>query len=365
MLEKYRYEIWLSVIDGVGAKKYKSLCDYFGSAQRVYENADKRMLTSVRGLSDALAGKIETAVHDGSLERNLEQLYASDVDVYVVGSDEYPQMLYDIIDSPPVLYSKGCMSLTDIDRSIGIVGTRRCTRYGRRVTEQLSEQLASESVVVISGMARGIDTHAHIGALNGGGFTVAVFGCGVDVIYPPENRRLYEQIMNSGAIVSEFFPGMQPVAANFPARNRIISALSRGILVVESEKKGGSLITADFALDQGKDVFAVPGNIDIPSSEGCNALIRNGAIPVTCCVDILAEYNWDVKFNPKKAEQQGIELTFEETRVVELLMEGELQYDILSDITGMDDSSLATCLTIMELKGIIKQLPGRVYAMER
>lgn len=365
MLEKNKYEIWLSAIEGVGARKYRDLCEYFGNAQNVYENANASMLTKVYGISDRIASSIIEAVADGSLESNLEKLYKKEVSVYVVGGEDYPRILDGIADSPPVIYARGCMNLADMDRSIGIVGTRRCTRYGRRTAEQLAEQLAEEAVVVISGMARGIDTHAHIGALNGGGFTIAVLGCGVDVVYPPENRRLYEQIIESGAIVSEFFPGMQPVGANFPARNRIISSLSRGVLVVESAAKGGALITVEFALEQGKDVFAVPGNIDSPSSEGCNRLIRNGAIPVTCCGDILSEYNWDAKYNPKKAEQQGIELTFDQAKIVELLMEGELQYDILSDMTGMDTGTLASCLTIMELKGIIKQLPGRVYTMER
>lgn len=367
MLEQYRYEIWLSAIEGIGAHRFNNLCDYFGSAKDVYENAKNAAIANakVRGMSDKLYTSLLEARNDGRLESNLEQLYANDVAVYIHGTDCYPPILNTIPDAPPVLYAKGCMDLADMDRSIGVVGTRRCTRYGRKAAEELCEGLAAEAVCVVSGMARGIDTHAHIGALNGGGFTVAVLGCGVDVVYPPENKRLYEQIMASGAIVSEFFPGMQPCAANFPARNRIISALSKGILVVESAEKGGALITVEFALEQGKDVFAVPGNIDSPASIGCNRLIRNGAVPTTCVADILSEYNWDVKYNPKKAEQQGMELTFEESHIVEILMEGELQYDILADMTGMDGPSLATCLTIMELRGIIKQLPGRVYTMEK
>lgn len=362
---KGKYDIWLSAVEGVGVRKYHSLCSYFGDARSVYENANSGSLTAIRGFDSATAGRIIAAQTDGSLDENLEKLYKGDISTYIYGEDRYPEILTHIADAPPVLYTKGCYDLRDMDRSIGMVGTRRCTRYGRSVTEQIAEELADRSVVIISGMARGIDTHAHIGALNAGGFTIAVLGCGVDVIYPPENKQLYGQIMESGAILSDFFPGTKPNAINFPARNRIISALSMGIVVVESAEKGGALITTDFALEHGKEVFAVPGNIDSRASKGCNKLIQDGAQVVTCSADILSAFGWDAVFNPKKAVEQGVELSFDEMKIVELLTAGDLQYDILADEMDMNDSDLNLSLTLLCLQGIIKQLPGRVYGLVR
>lgn len=362
---EHQYNIWLSAIEGVGAKKYQSLCLYYGNARDVFQNADHSSLRMVGGIDRGTAEKILAARTDGSLDKNMEKLHKGDITTYIVGNDNYPEILMQLYDPPPVLYTKGCMDLSDLDRSIGIVGTRRCTRYGRNVAETLAAELAGEAVTIISGMARGIDTHAHLGAMQAGGFTIAVLGCGVDIVYPPENKRMYADIMSCGVILSEFFPGTQPLPANFPARNRIISALSRGVLIVESGEKGGALITADFALEQGKDVFAVPGNIDSRASSGCNKLIKEGAIPVTCGMDILSEYGWDALFNPKQAKEEGVELSFDESRIFELLTEGDLHYDILAIETKMDNSTLAACLTFMELRGIIKQLPGRVYTLER
>ena len=202
-------------------------------------------------------------------------------------AEDYPKVLLEIPDPPPYLYVKG--ELRGSETAVAVVGSRRASTYGMLTTTRLATELAAHGVTVVSGMARGVDTAAHRGALSGGGRTIGVLGCGIDVVYPPENRKLFEEMAEKGALVSEFPLGTLPLAENFPRRNRIISGMSRGVLVVEAMENSGSLITAQFALDQGREVFAIPGNINTSSSRGANRLIKQGAKLVESVDDILEE----------------------------------------------------------------------------
>ncbi len=211
----------------------------------------------------------------------------NDIKIITLHDNKYPEKLKNIYDKPKVLYAKGNIKLLN-EKSVAIVGCRDCSEYGKNMAKKLSYNLAKENICIISGLAKGIDTFSHIGALEAGGKTIAVIGNGLDYVYPLENRNLYERILlNDGLIVTEYNLGTRPERLNFPARNRIISGLSDAIVIVEAKEKSGALITAEFGLEQGKDVFAVPGNIDSVNSKGTNALIKDGAFIVTDCKDVL------------------------------------------------------------------------------
>ena len=243
-----------------------------------------------------------------------------------------------------------------------IVGSRRCTRDGQRAARDIAAHLAREDVIVVSGMARGVDSCAHEGTLSASGRTIAVFGCGVDVIYPPENDRLASQILeNGGALVSEYPPGTPPHAGNFPARNRIISGMTPGTLLVEGAKGSGAMITVNFALDQGRDVFAVPGSIYSPLSAMPNQLIVDGAKPVISAWEILDFYRWAEKPAPNPGPRREIELDDTEKRIVLPLTEQELSFEELLQETQISPAKLNSHLTMLELRGIIVKAPGGMY----
>ena len=246
---------------------------------------------------------------------------------------------------------------------LAVVGSRRCTRDGQRAAREFAQGLAENGVTVVSGMARGIDSCAHRGALDGGGQTIAVLGCGVDIVYPPENDRLMAEILDSGgAVISEYLPGTPPAPGNFPARNRIISGLSEGTLLVEGAKASGAMITVNFALEQGRDVFAVPGSIYSPLSATPNRMILEGAFPALCHWDILEHYRWAQRpgEDPRR-EAKPVELDADEAAIVEPLREQALTFDELSAVTGFPAAKLNSHLTILELRGIIEKVPGGQY----
>ena len=273
--------------------------------------------------------------------------------------EEYPQRLRSIKSPPPVLFFKGNMGA--LGEMISIVGTRRPTRQAKSLTEKIACELGEAGITVVSGMAYGIDTCAHKGALKAAAKTVAVLGCGVDVIYPKENEKLYGQIINSGAVVSELFAGTQPLPTYFPARNRIVTGLSKGTLIVESETKGGTAISAKMALSQYRDVFAVPGIS--PMSELPNALIKQGAVPVTCAQDILEFYGLNAKNNVTSDEQSQFQLDFLQRHIYNLLLKGDLNVEKIADLAQHPLSEVSAALTMMELGGIVKRLPGGRYGV--
>ncbi|RQD73071.1 MAG: DNA-protecting protein DprA, partial [Candidatus Syntrophonatronum acetioxidans] len=241
----------------------------------------------------------------------------------------------------------------------GMVGTRKNTPYGKRATLAIARCLASYGFTIISGMARGIDTTAHYAALEVGGKTVAVLGCGVDVVYPGENYSLAQEIIKKGALISEFPPGTKPSPKNFPRRNRIISGLSLGLVVIEAAERSGALITADFALEQGREVFAVPGNIDSPYSKGCHKLIKEGAVLVEDPLDVLLELGYN------GAEVNGtnipVNLTVEEKNLLEVVTEQPIHIDELLKLSSLTPSRLNSLLTGLEVKGAVKQQLGKYF----
>ena len=283
-----KYWVWLAALPGVGSRVKLRLLEHFSSPEEIYYAQPEELLLT--GAVDKLQAKL---LADKSLTRAEDVLAAcAKAGQFIVTMDDttYPARLRDIFDPPLLLYGKGSMPIFDDEAAIAVVGTRKCTAYGLDVASQLGYELAKQGALVLSGMAKGIDTAAMKGALRAGGFTAAVLGGGVDVIYPAENRRLYEDVAATGVLLSEYPPGTEPIASHFPVRNRILSGLSLAAVVVEAPERSGALITASTALEQGREVFAVPGPINAPDSKGCNALIRDGAGLVSEAWDILSFY---------------------------------------------------------------------------
>lgn len=273
--------------------------------------------------------------------------------------DDYPALLKTIHDPPALLYVIGHLSEKT---ALAVVGSRRCTSAGKQTTSRFSRELADRGIVIVSGLARGIDSAAHAGALEAGGETIAVLGCGVDRIYPSENRGLYRRIAEAGAIISEYLPGTEPLPGHFPGRNRIISGLSQGVLVVEAARGSGSLITAEFSLEQGREVFAVPGPITAPGSSGVNALLKDGARLVTEPQDILNVLKPGVRtIRPATFTDCLDGLSEEQKSLVEQLSEQPVQVDDLARKSGLTPMELSAILLQLELRGAVLQLPGMRY----
>jgi DNA processing protein len=291
-------------------------------------------------------------------ERQLELLRERGIRILHAAHPEYPQLLTEASGRPTVLYVRGHMEPADA-RSVGIVGTRRSTPYGRGVTERISRDLATAGVTVVSGLARGIDAVAHQVSLEAGGRTVAVLGSGVDVIYPAEHRRLVERILENGAVISEQPPGAKPDAPNFPARNRIISGMSLGVVVIEAPARSGALITANFAADQGREVFVVPGNVGNATSEGTNQLLRDGARIVRDGADILE----DLGIGGSSPTQLSLQIpaTPEESRVLRCLGTEPLHIDEIAEAANMPSRGVAESLLMMELKGMVRNCGAQYY----
>lgn len=355
------YWVLLSMVPGIGPARFKRLIESFGGAETAW-HADAREL--------ALAGldprAVEQLVHlrrrlDPEAEqRRLERLR---IRVITLDDADYPALLREIADPPPVLYLQGELRPGD-ERAVGVVGTRRASAYGRQVVEHVVGDLARMGVTIVSGLARGIDACAHRVTLEAGGRTLAVLGNGLDQVYPPEHARLAAQVREQGALVTEFPLGMRPDAINFPRRNRIISGLSLGVLVVEAGRTSGALITADFAAEQGRDVFAVPGSIFSPGSVGTNQLIRDGARPVVEARDILEELDLGlVSGQPTAREFEPADPT--EARILRVLGAEPVHIDAIGRASGLPMGELASTLTMLELKGLVRQVGAMSYVRGR
>ncbi len=355
-----QYWIWLSSVEGIGVKRFYQLMSLYEDARAVWDSAGPQMaFLGEKALGNLLAARTERYLY--GLFAGLEKKGIAAVTRLGPG---YPSRLTTIFDPPPTLYVRGESDLNG-DRSLSIVGSRHASRDGRRAAAEIAEALAREEVAVVSGMARGIDTAAHQGALSGGGRTVAVLGCGVDVVYPPENGPLVEKILETGgSIVSEYVPGTRPLAQHFPARNRIISAMSDGLLLVEAAKGSGAMLTVDFALEQGREVFAVPGSIYSPLSAEPNRLISEGAVPALGPWEILEHFRWAQRPRKGDSPNRALSLDADESTLVEPLRIEEMSFDELAARTGFNSSKLNSLLTMLELRGIIKQVPGRLYRAE-
>ncbi len=287
MAEEISYWVALSLVPGVGSVLFKRLLDQFKTPEAVFKAALKDLLR-VEGVGKRVAEEIRKGPAEKKTERELRLVQEAGGTLLTLADELYPLRLKEIYDPPPLLYLRGELKEED-NLALSIVGSRKTSPYGRWITEKMSQEIVRHGITIVSGMARGIDSVAHGGAISGGGRTLAVLGCGIDVIYPPENRTLFGQIIDHGAVLSEFPMGSRPEGIHFPRRNRIISGLSIGVVVVQASAESGSLITADYALEQGREVFAIPGNVGAEGSRGTNRLIKEGAKLVESSEDILEE----------------------------------------------------------------------------
>ena len=353
--------IWLNSI-GVSNVTVNKLLRYFENISDIWKVSTDEIL-SLKGIRSSVKDKIISKRKESVLENILIKIKKNDINVMTVFDEDYPNRLRYIYNNPTVLYYKG--SFSEVDKlSLGIVGSRKATSYGKWASGKFSNELSELGITIISGMAKGIDTEAHKGALKGSGRTIAVLGSGLDNIYPKNNKKLYDRICECGAVVSEFPLGTEPYASNFPQRNRIISGLSLGILVIEATEKSGSLITVEHAIEQGKEVFAIPGNINSIFSRGTNYLIKDGAKIVMDMEDILEEVDEfkNISIESDKKFDYS-ELSSMEMKIIECIRKEPTHCDNIVYMTGLDISTVSSTLTILELKGIVKELPGRVYIL--
>ncbi len=350
----------LKTVPGVGNRLFLNLIQHFGEADEVF-SASREALLKVEGVNERLVSAIQGYKIPKEVEEDLSVCRKNGVRIITFPDREYPALLRHIHDPPPVLYVYGRLYPDSLN--IAIVGSRNATPYGRTVTEHLSGDLVRRGFVVVSGMARGIDSAAHIGALAAGGKTVAVLGCGLGTVYPAENKRLFHRIAENGSVVSEFPFLTAPEAHNFPVRNRIISGMSLGAVIVEATSQSGSLITARLAAEQGREVFAVPGSITSFKSMGTHRLIKQGAKLVEHAVDIVEELNMaqPAPFAHAK-EELTIRLTSEEKEILDELSPYPVHIDKLVRQLSLSAAQVSGLLLQLELKGLVTQSPGKFFA---
>ncbi len=360
--EKLVDAIGLLAIPGIGCGRYNRLVKTFGSPSAVL-HASRTELEAVTGISATLASNIKTqfdADHARGIAAKIVQLGWT---VVFRGEPGYPRSLMNIPegDIPPILFARG--KIAEDDTAIAIVGTRRPTEEGRSFACNLAASLAHSGITVVSGMAEGIDAAAHKGALDAGGRTVAVWGNSLDIIYPPSNKSLAARIMKEGLVVSEYLPGTTPDRANFPERNRIISGLSEGVVVIEAGKKSGALITAEQALGQGRELFAVPGRPLAKMSQGTNALIKKGARLLTSVEDVFEELpRLKGEILTKKFSRLP-DMTDVEARIVDLFSQGPQQLDQLARRADLPVQELMEFILALELKGIVREVSGKRFVL--
>ena len=350
----------LNQLTFLGAKRIKVLLDYFGSAEKAW-NSKIEEIRAIPGM-DQYLNRFVNERESVDPETEWKRLSAENINCTCIFSPDYPNLLKQLTYPPPILYYRG--SLAGLEKpAVAIVGSRRSTFYGKEVARGLAEELAASGVGVVSGMALGVDTAAHQGALAKRGYTVAVLGCGVDHCYPPENKTLMEQIAADGAVISEFSVGTTPLPKHFPQRNRIISGLSLGTVVVEATAKSGSLITANYALEQNREVFAVPGNVGSPYSRGCHRLIKEGACLVETAADILEELSVQEMPDEQLSLELhvGPELTANEQVLLEIIPYQPVHLDNIIRRSGNSASEVITDLLSLELKKLVRQTPGKYF----
>lgn len=365
------YELWLGSIPNIRANKIEALLEYFGNPREAYYasiKAIEEMIKSSNMKGVAYTDRDLQAIIVGRdidlIKKNLEYLKKHRIEFVTMLDTSYPNKLRDIYDPPFLLYYKG-KALADNKKIISVVGARECTVYGKEISKYLAGALAKEGIIIVSGLARGIDSYAHMGALSVEGITYGIMGCGIDICYPVENINLYMDIQIKGGIISEYGPGSKPLAYHFPMRNRIISALSDGILVIEAREKSGSLITVDMGLDQGKNIYAVPGRITDKLSEGCNNLIKMGAKVVTSPMDILEDLvPYLLSEETDQLAISGI-LPHDEQIIYEFISLSPKHMEELLELTEFDIGKLSEHLLSLELKGLINQPMKNYYIRKR
>ncbi len=381
-MRDFRYLYYLTKVERLGSVRIKKLLDVFGAAEDVF-GASVAQIAGIDGFGKKAAEAIlrsESAFEEYEAKYDLMAAKAEKlcIEAVTLCDENYPAMLKEIYDPPVILYFRngsGADNFSKLNReSVGIVGTRKPSDYGKRMAESFARELSSAGLNVISGFARGVDTHAHKAVINNvrsRSITAAVFGCGVDVIYPPENKKLYEEMLSGGVMLSEYEIGAIPDAVNFPKRNRIISGLSKGVIIIESGKDGGALITARCALDQGREVFSVPGYVTSKSSEGTNYLIKTGQAKLVENIDdVLNEICSNVYSGDHGASQYESaklahpELSGNEKAVYDIISAGAepVHIDAISELTVLNISDCLVTLLNLEFKGIINQLPGKRFS---
>lgn len=361
--------IFLNLIS-VGYRTVQKLRERYASLSEAL-SASAQCLEKIPGIRKPTIASIVEKRNTSVLKNELGLLKKSGCRLVAICEDEYPSQLKEIHNPPLVLYIKGDIAEQDIN-SIAIVGTRKPTDYGKRTARKIAFDLAGNGVTVVSGLAVGLDSQAHQGALDAGGRTIAVLGSGLMRMYPQSNVKMAKDIEKNGAVISEFPLEVAPFRSNFPIRNRIISGLSLATVVVEASAVSGTLITAGFALDQGRTVFAVPGNIDQPTSEGANALIKQGASLIQSTEDIFREVPYlakklTVQAKPQIAENKQkikLKLSDKEQKLVEIIIQKPLHIDEITDLCDMASPEISVILLTLEMKKIIKQLPGKYYSIE-
>ena len=361
MSEPRQYWVAFSLVKGIGAVRFQALLNFFGDPQIAWGAPTEALREA--GLSQKVIENVVELRSAINLDQVWEQLEAQGITVLIKTDENYPHRLQELEQPPPVLYMLGELTSED-EWAVAVVGTRRVTAYGRQVAEDIAGTLARNGISVISGLARGIDSISHQAALHAGGRTIAVLGSGLDRIYPPENRRLAEQIAAHGALISDYPPGTPPEGSNFPPRNRLISGLSLAVVIVEAGQTSGALITAAFAADQGREVFAVPGNITSPGSKGTNRLIRDGAQPLLHPEQVLEALELTMV-----AEQRTARVVLPadaiEAQLFEALGREPLHIDEIRSRTDLPIEKVTATLALMELKGMVRQVGGMQYIVLR
>lgn len=351
------------MVPEIGGITFRKLLSVYGSPEAAFK-APLGGLKSISGVSESKARNIKNFSDWKGVDSQIEMLSRSGARPVTLDSPDYPVMLGQIEDAPPLLFVKG--TIRDEDRfAIAVVGSRRSSPYGRLVAERLSSELTESGFTIVSGMARGIDTTAHLSAIKTGGRTIAVLGSGLDRSYPPENRGLMERIAESGCVMSEFLFGTEPNRENFPKRNRLISGLSLGVVVVEAAKESGALITAGAALEQNREVFAVPGNIISATSAGTNELIKKGAKLVQKSDDIIEELAPMLKGFVKARTKAAVEMSDEERKLCDILTGEPLHIDILSRELSLPPAKTLSLLLNLEIKGVAMQADGKRFYLAR
>jgi len=356
-----KYWVGFSLIPGIGHVRLTQLENYFGELEKAWRAGPADLKQS--GLNSSSIRAITSWRPKLSLEAEMEKLDRYGVKVLTWHDPGYPPRLKEIYDYPPILYIRGSL-LPEDEWCLAVVGTRRATVYGRQVTEEIAADLARSKITIVSGLARGIDSVAHRSALEAGGRTIAVFGCGLDIVYPSENAELARRIIKQGALISEYPLGTRPRADNFPRRNRIMSGLSLGILVTEAGKTSGAMITANLALEQNREVFAIPGSILSPASRGTNHLIQEGAKLVGDYNDILEELNLTAVAHQMEI-QEIVPASDTESLLLKQLSAEPAHIDELCRSTGLSVAEISSTLAMMELKGMVKQMGNMNYVLAR
>jgi len=359
-LSEIRDWIGLSLVPEVGSKRFVSLLNHFGSPKEVFSSSLGE-LKQIPDIGEVLAQNIKNFKLWDEAEKQSSKVGKEGIRFITLRSPEYPANLKNIYDPPPFLFLKGKIK-TDDQKALAIVGTRTPSPYGKLIAEKITRELAEKGITIISGFARGIDSISHHHALESKGRTIGVLGSGLDVIYPPENTKLAQRIEKDGAVISEFLLGTQPEGTNFPKRNRLISGLSLGVIIIEAGIKSGALITAKLALEQGREVFAIPGNISSKGSEGTNWLIKKGAVLVSRSEDIFEELKGLLSGEEKELKKEKIfTLSEQEQKIYQLLSAEPAHIDGIAKESELSTPQALSLLLNLELKGLVRQLSGKNF----